>query len=105
VRLSGTLSLARLIQSYSDDVGRKEAIVGSFCALLELVRLQVVQVSQARTGADIAIELRPEHALDIETVVADSGLGDEEAHEGWDVDAREASAPAEPPAPDTDSSG
>jgi segregation and condensation protein A len=105
VRLSGTLSLARLIQSYSDDVGRKEAIVGSFCALLELVRLQVVQVSQARTGADIAIELRPEHALDIEAVVADSGLGDEEAHEGWDVDAGEASPPAEPPAPDTDSSG
>jgi hypothetical protein len=87
VKLRGALSLADLIESYS-DVGRKEAIVGSFCALLELVRLQVVQVSQPRTGADIAIELKAEHAQDIEELVAESGLGDEEAREGWDQDAR-----------------
>jgi segregation and condensation protein A len=87
VKLRGALSLADLIESYS-DVGRKEAIVGSFCALLELVRLQVVQVSQPRTGADIAIELKPEHAQDIEELVAESGLGDEQAREGWDQDAR-----------------
>ncbi len=87
VKLRGALSLSRLIESYSDDVGRKEAIVGSFCALLELVRLQVVRVEQGESGGDIAIELCQEHAGDIEDVVAHSGLGDDEAREGWDAEA------------------
>jgi segregation and condensation protein A len=89
VKASGSLSLGELIQSYGEAVGRTDAVVGSFCALLELVRLQVVRVAQEKTGAEIEIELRPEHEKDIEEVVSHSGLGDEEAEEGWDHDTPE----------------
>ena len=102
VKVAGALSLRELIQSY-ESLGRREAVVGSFCALLELVRLQVIQVHQADADADIAIELRPEHAGDIEEVVAATGLGDEEGDEegaGEDEEEpqdAEAEAPQEAP--------
>lgn len=97
VKASGNLSLSELIQSYGEAIGHTEAVVGSFCALLELVRLHVVKVAQEATGAEIEIELRPEHEHDIEDVVAHSGLGDEEAEEGWDQEAAEPAGESDPP--------
>ena len=76
VRERGNLSLSTLIASYS-ELDHKEAVVGSFCALLELVRLQVIQVAQMDAGSDIEIELSADHVQDIEEVVAQSGLADE----------------------------
>ena len=83
-----SLLLSRLIESY-EGVGEREAVVGSFCALLELVRIQVIDVRQPEPGADIAIAIRPEHVGDIEEVVEETGLGDEEAFTGH-ADADEA---------------
>jgi len=99
IRHAGNLSLSELIESYGQTVGKTEAVVGSFCALLELVRLQVIHVAQQTTGAEIDIELRPEHEHDIAELVAHSGLGDEEADEEWSGEGPEAAeAPAEAPA-------
>jgi segregation and condensation protein A len=75
-------SLRSLIESFEDVPGR-EALIGSFCALLELVRLELVDVDQEEKGADIAVSIRPEHRTDIEDVVHASGLeddGTEHAH-------------------------
>ncbi|MEM7305250.1 MAG: segregation/condensation protein A [Planctomycetota bacterium] len=95
VKNLGALTLRELIESF-DSVGKRDAVVGSFCALLELVRLQVIQVDQPETGDDIAIALREDHADDIEEVVAATGLGDEEA----DGDAGDLEADLRPPAAD-----
>jgi segregation and condensation protein A len=78
MRSQGGLSLSDLIASYS-ELGQREAVVGSFCALLELVRLQVVRLAQTEAGAEIAIELREDLTEDIEEIIARSGLADEQA--------------------------
>jgi len=99
IKHAGNLSLSELIQSYGETVGHTDAVVGSFCALLELVRLQVVHVAQQKAGEEIEIELRPEHEHDIAELVAHSGLGDEQAEAGWDADSKapeDADSGAEP---------
>lgn len=54
VRGAPATSLRRLIESFS-DLPDREALVGSFCAVLELVRMGVVHVEQAEPREDIAI--------------------------------------------------
>jgi len=56
----GHLDLGDLIESVR-DTPRREATIGSFCAVLELVRMQLVDVRQEAAGGDIAIAIRPEH--------------------------------------------
>ena len=59
------------------------SLVGSFCALLELVKLGVIEVDQEERAADIGIRVRPEHREDIEAVVRATGFEDElEAEQG-----------------------
>ncbi|MCZ6598108.1 MAG: segregation/condensation protein A [Planctomycetota bacterium] len=81
VRSSKTLSLEDLMASF-EGISQRDALVGSFCALLELVRIQVIDVRQDEPGDDIDIAIRPEHAGDIEEVVGQTGLGDEKDFTG-----------------------
>ena len=85
------LSLGELIDVF-EGVPTREAVVGSFCALLELVRVQVITIEQEGQGDDIAISIRADHEDDIDEVVQNTGLADEELEEGADE------APAETPA-------
>ena len=62
-----------------DDVTPREALVGSFCALLELVRLELIEVAQDEGETDIEITIVPEHEGDIESVIEHSLLEDDEA--------------------------
>jgi len=77
LQLRGTegASLGRLLDGFG-PIPRREALIGSFCALLELVRLDLVEIRQEE-GRDIAVAIRPERAADIEEVVRRAVLDEE----------------------------
>jgi len=97
LRHTSSLSLAGLIKSLG-DVPQREAVVGSFCALLELVRMQVVEVKQEEGRREIAIAVRPEHSTDLEAYVRKS-LDDEDENENKAAD-NESEQAVEVPVPD-----
>jgi segregation and condensation protein A len=71
-----------------DEKPTRESLIGSFCALLELVKLGLVRVVQESKASDIEIELNPEHQTDIESVVQSSIFDDEAEDEATAGDAR-----------------
>jgi segregation and condensation protein A len=75
LRANPQLDLGGVIGGF-EGLPPREALIGSFCALLELVRLELVDVRQERHAGAIAIEMRAEHAGDIEEVVRASCLDD-----------------------------
>ena len=76
LRTLGRSSLRALV-GHLGDVPAREALIGAFCALLELVRLQVVEFEMQDDKDDIAIRFNPEHDADAEAVVRSSALGGE----------------------------
>ena len=76
VRERRALSLRELVLSLDEEPTR-ESLIGCFCALLELVKLGLVGVAQPERNAEIQVELKAEHAGDIESVV-DSSIFDDE---------------------------
>jgi segregation and condensation protein A len=80
-----------------DEHPTRETLVGSFCALLELVKLGLVGVSQAGDGREIAIRLKPEHEIDIETIVQASIFDDEAEDEAAVDDSARAGAASDAP--------
>jgi segregation and condensation protein A len=60
-----------------DEHPTRETLVGSFCALLELVKLGLVGVAQPDGEREIRIRLKPEHEVDIESIVQSSIFDDE----------------------------
>ena len=70
-----------------DERPTRESLIGSFCALLELVKLGLVQVAQDDKQSDIKIRLRPEHEVDIESIVQSSIFDDEALEESEASDA------------------
>ena len=76
LRERNELSLRELVRTFP-EVPNREALVGSFCALLELVRLQLVDVRQGGGDHDLRIVIRPEHSGDLEEVVRTSKLDEE----------------------------
>jgi segregation and condensation protein A len=100
LRTSENVSLRSLIGDLAGGSPR-ETLVGSFCALLELVRLELIDVQQVGDEDDIEIQIRPEHSGDLEEVVRETVLDEEELREGGHFDETEpAAGPAEesPPA-------
>jgi len=67
LKSSPSVSLRSLVSTFGFD--SREAMIGSFCALLELVRLEVIQVSQEGSRGDIRIDVRAERLSDLESVV------------------------------------
>jgi chromatin segregation and condensation protein Rec8/ScpA/Scc1 (kleisin family) len=76
IRDLGEVSLRALLAHFEPERTR-ESLVGSFCALLELVKLGLVTVDQEGPRGDIVLRLRPEHATDLESVVRASLFDDE----------------------------
>jgi len=76
LKLTPSLSLATVARTFAHD--SREALIGSFCALLELVRLEVVEVAQADHRGDIEIRLRPERAAELDDVVRSTRFDEEE---------------------------
>ena len=75
----------------------REALVGSFCALLELARMELITIRQREDVDDIEIEVRPEHEGDLETVVEQTVLDEEEdVEDGPGEEAPELDTPAGP---------
>jgi segregation and condensation protein A len=91
IREVGAMSLRDLLVHIEPEKSR-EALVGSFCGLLELVKLGLVSVEQDDHRADIQIRLRPEHEADLESVVRASLFDDERPAEA-------SPPPADPPEP------
>ena len=85
-------SLPELIETFG-DVPRREALVGSFCALLELVRMQLVSVEQQEVTDQIHIALREEGAEQIDELLAEALFEGEREGDGEG----EAIPAAEPP--------
>ena len=89
-------------QSISGGEASKPLLIGSFCALLELMKIGIVTVHQADSRAEISIRLREDVEGDAENLVHMAGFDDE-------VSADLAGAlgdpqgPAEPPAPNESS--
>ena len=88
LRSGGHVSLRGLMRSF-ENAPPREALVGSFCALLELVRLELISIRQLGDRDDIEIEIRPEHEADLESVVERTVLDEDElekgGHHGADV--------------------
>jgi segregation and condensation protein A len=80
IRELGEVALHALLEHFEPERSR-ESLVGSFCALLELVKLGLVTVEQQGPRGQIVLRLRPEHATDLESVVRAS-LFDDEVVEG-----------------------
>jgi len=80
-RLKATpaLSLRSLVKTF--DLEQREALIGSFCALLELVRLEVIQVVQESYRDDIQVQLRAERVAEIEDLVRKSRFDEDPAPE------------------------
>jgi len=81
LKAKGALSLRGIVRSFGQDVPPREALIGSFCALLELVRMELIEVRQGAPTDDIRISVRPEHSGDVEAVVRASRLDGEVAPE------------------------
>src|SRR5262249_25426537 len=80
IRQLGEIALHSLLERFEPERSR-ESLVGSFCALLELVKLGLVTVEQEGPRGEIVLRLRPEHAGDLESVVRaslcdDGGAGE-----------------------------
>jgi len=76
IRELGEVSLRSLLAHFEPEHSR-ESLVGSFCAVLELVKLGLVTVEQEGPKSDLVLRLRPEHASDIESVLRASLFDDE----------------------------
>jgi segregation and condensation protein A len=90
LRDTPTLSLRALVRTFAHD--SREALVGSFCALLELVRLEVIVVEQPAPRADLAIRVRAERLGELEDIVRNTRFDEELA--------RSPEGPAEPVQPE-----
>ena len=75
LKTSPTLSLRELVGTFAHD--SREALVGSFCALLELVRLEVIEVTQTEPRADISIRVRSGRLSELEDVVRNTRFDEE----------------------------
>lgn len=79
IKRAGSLSLLDMMKAI-DGEPTKETLVGSFCALLELIKIGVVTADQeARTG-DIQIKLADDSLEDVDHLL-DSATFDDELEE------------------------
>jgi segregation and condensation protein A len=83
VRAEERVSLRSLVESAAAEEGAsRQVLIGTFCALLELMKLGVVRAWQEDPRSDIVIALRDDLGLDVEEIVRLSGFDDEGEEEG-----------------------
>ncbi|MDG1498837.1 MAG: segregation/condensation protein A [Planctomycetota bacterium] len=78
IRTSGTMSLRAATESLGDGL-TKESLIGTFCALLELVRLELVDVVQDNQSDDILLKINEEG--DAANVMATTVFEDDDQQE------------------------
>jgi segregation and condensation protein A len=79
LRSAPEVSLRDLVRTFGHDT--REALIGSFCALLELVRLEVIQVAQDSVKGDIEVRLVAEKAGELEDLVRRTTFDEEQVAE------------------------
>ena len=78
------ISLTALIRrAVEEGDATKQQLIGTFCALLELMKIGVARAWQPSLTSDITIVLRDDVGADVDDVVRNSGF-DDEAVEGSD---------------------
>jgi segregation and condensation protein A len=78
LREEGSVSLRGLVDAF-EGIPERETLIGCFCALLELVRLQVVELQAPDEADDLVVALRTENAERIDEILLASLPDDEEA--------------------------
>jgi len=90
-------TLSSLLGEISDgERVDRDTLVGSFCALLELIKIGVVRVNQEEEHGEISIKLSAEHAGDVEGIVRSSRF-DDEIEENTDSDGESPPEPGSTP--------
>ena len=79
----------------SGEPANRETVIGSFCALLELIKIGVVRVRQGEGESDISIDLSDEVDSDVEDLVRASRFDDEDLEKDTQA-APESSTPEQP---------
>lgn len=97
VRDRERLALRDLVLSIDDEPSR-ETLIGSFCALLELVKLGIVRVHQGEGGGEIEVARTIEGAADLDEVLSNTVFDDERPREEQEVLAEPEEANAGEPA-------
>jgi segregation and condensation protein A len=90
VRSGEALTLRSLVETAADEAPSRRMMIGTFCALLELMKLGVVTVWQPEALDEIHLRIGEGHEDDIEEVVRTSGFDDETTAE---VEASEEASP------------
>ena len=98
VKQHESVTLRAVIENAARETPSKTMLIGTFCALLELMKLGVVTAHQAGPGAEVTIALRAEHRADIDEIVRTSGFEDETPEA--DVASEPSLGPAPPLNPD-----
>jgi len=95
------MSLREIVEQAAEGESvDKKAVIGSFCALLELVKIGVCKAQQENATSDIEIVLRDEVGTDLESIVRLTEFDDEkEADEAALSESAPNPTPAAPPAP------
>jgi segregation and condensation protein A len=92
------VTLRRLLADGADSEGvSKATLIGSFCALLELIKLGVVSAVQASPESEITIILREDLEGDLDDIVRSTEFDDEaDLGTGLELEPRPAEEPALP---------
>ncbi|MCC6407140.1 MAG: segregation/condensation protein A [Planctomycetes bacterium] len=98
IKVKRELSLRGLIADIASDPKASRAmLIGTFCALLELMKLGVVTAHQGSNADDVLIALRDDvEAQDIDDIVRFTGFDDEEPASDGDAHPDAASATENP---------
>lgn len=73
---AGRLSLTQLVSSIDEQV-TKESLVGSFCALLELIKIGIVTAAQSEERGEIDIVFAEESSDDLNNLLEGTTFDDE----------------------------
>jgi segregation and condensation protein A len=74
LRGMGPVRLFEMVPKGSDEPQRREELIGSFVAILELAKLGLIRVHQDALAADVAVELALEPGADLEEVLGRAQL-------------------------------
>ena len=77
VKQHEAVTLRTVLENAVREAPSKAMLIGTFCALLELMKLGVVVAHQAGPLAEVTIAIKPEHRADIDEIVRTSGFEDE----------------------------
>lgn len=97
---AGRISLGKLVETLDGPVNR-ETLVGSFCALLELIKIGVARASQEAGGGEIEIAFAEASGEDLEHLLDGTTFEDEVDEHALDAEEEESPESPEAQAPST----